>query len=94
MTLIILPDLRSFIYLVFITVQLTAGKPGLFTYLLLSCQLPAFPHFVVCILDGCGIRANIQTRIVGGEVSFPGKWPWMAGNISISTLSVNKKYSA
>ncbi|KZS13284.1 putative Clip-domain serine protease [Daphnia magna] len=28
--------------------------------------------------DGCGIRANTQTRIVGGEVSYPGKWPWMA----------------
>nr|CAH0107143.1 unnamed protein product [Daphnia galeata] len=43
--------------------------------------------YLVCLIslqftaakpDGCGIRANTQTRIVGGEISYPGKWPWMA----------------
>lgn len=46
------------------------------TLFLLNCNVT----FISFCSDGCGIRANTQTRIVGGEISYPGKWPWMAGN--------------
>ncbi|XP_046651923.1 proclotting enzyme-like [Daphnia pulicaria] len=44
----------------------------------LVCLILTSLHSTVAKPDGCGIRANTQTRIVGGEISYPGKWPWMA----------------
>ncbi len=28
--------------------------------------------------EGCGLRSETQQRIVGGQLSYPGRWPWMA----------------
>lgn len=75
--------------------SLAAGKPGnlciSFTNLNSIKYLSKF-----FLTDGCGIRANVQTRIVGGEQSYPGKWPWMAGifqQFTFLLLTQDKLYS-
>lgn len=81
MACIILSNLLPLVCLFYFSIYSTAAKPGIIFFtsivffskglLIIFLKLPS---------DGCGIRANTQTRIVGGEVSYPGKWPWMAGN--------------
>ena len=73
--------LSDFVYLVcLISLQFTAAKPGIDFICLFCIYSLLHGNFLILFSDGCGIRANTQTRIVGGEISYPGKWPWMAGN--------------
>lgn len=62
---------------IFLTIlnDMTVAKPGIDRFI----DSSAFPFVIMTrIADGCGVRADTQQRIVGGQLSYPGRWPWMA----------------